>query len=1316
MRKLFFLATLILFSYYSFSQQLILNEIVAKNANSYINNQGSSPDWIEIKNISNSAIQLSDYSLATKECLNTPWQFPDKKLAAGAVSLFEAKESKTTAQWETVIDLGHSFTFTVPSYEISNWYKEDYNVSEWNNGPSPIGFGESNIASSVPAGTKSVFLRTTFSVSDINDITDLMLHMDCDDGFIAYINGKEVVRFNMNQTAYNAFANNATEGVIANGGIPEKYTIENPQNILHEGINTFCVQVHNCNATSSDLLAIPILSIGYNTYKDYRGGTSKYCSFSSGNIFPHSLDASSDIVYLLYNNNIVDSISWKDIPVDISIGRKSGDNTNIYYFQKPTPKKQNGDDVFVAETLEKPKLSVPGSVITIDETFYVSAYSSETDVTIRYTTDGSVPTEKSKVFPEKLLISTTTNLRVRAFRNGYLPSKTTTNSYLYLNRNQNLPIASITVKKGDFFSNSEGIYMLGYNASKEEPYYGANYWQDWEKPIHFEYFDENGDCVVSQDAGVKIGGNWSRAQPQKTLKIYARDEYGKDEMEYQFFKDKPISSFHLILLRNSGNDFNNTQMRDGVISELAKQMDIDRQAYQPAIVFINGNYYGIQNVREKQNKHYVAENYGYDKDDIDVIKNNGEVADGNNTDYFIMRNFMENNDLSNEQNYEQAKKYIDIQNFIDYNILEMYVVNEDWPGNNIAYWHSRSGNTPWRYMLFDADFGLGIWDVETKVNKNMFQWCTLANSSNYATAPWSTIILRQLLQNADFKRDFLNSLADRLNTTLSAYSINHTIDSVYDIIEDEMVFHKERWGDNWQDGWLNQMKDFGNRRDDIMRRQAENFFSTNGSYKLTISSSEKNAGVIQLNSITVSTFPWSGKYFNNNTISLTAIAKPGYKFIRWEGAVNSTEKSITITTNQATSITAVYEYIGNEPNIQFTEVYYHTYQDDETKWIELYNKNNAQPILDISNWTITLDRYNQTFTFPEGSKLGTDEHPNILIIAKNKERFCEKYPTIPAESVIGNIDIDFPKDFATVTLRNVDGCKMAEMYYTDQAAYAQKADGYGYSYAYFDKKWYAYALGGDPLFFSENNSVPAVPTLRPVITEINFAPSKTLDSGDWIEIYNPDEYTAFNLKDWMIQDDGGKISVIYDDITIAPGEYIVFANNPEKFNSIYPDVKCYQLDLSLNNYQDGITVYNEYEKTIDFVSYSMFEDEWSKNTFKTGRTLSLRDYKSDNALGKNWSASKSYGTPGAPNDYILTTIEETNEMQVSVFPNPCSDHLQIECEGKFIYEVVSSNGVEHIFGEAINQTQVQINNLPTGIYFIIINRDGQATIKKILKE
>lgn len=1312
MKRLFFFCIAVFSCVFSYSQELILNEICAKNIFCDTSADNASPDWIEIKNVSNTVVRLSDYSIATKDILQSPWTLPAQTLQAGEILLLEANaEQIVVKQWETVIDFGALFKYVVPTAEITNWQTPDFDDSQWTEGATPIGYGESDIASSVESGSRVVYMRKTFTISSLENVVQLMLNVDCDDGFIAYINGKEIARSNVSSSAFDAYAQNAAEEVIRDGGIPTSYSIDVSDCDLKEGENTFALQLHNCNATSSDLVGTPILTIGYSNEESSRQGVSKYVSVSTqSETFPFTLDASSDVLYLLKSSVIVDSLSWKDMPADVSLGRVSGDNTSAYYFSTPTPNAENTTEAFVAKTLEKPKLTVPANVFVYADFFYVSAYSSDSKVVLRYTTNGSAPTNTSTVFPDSLEISKTTNLRVAAFRDGYLPSETTTATYLFLDREQTLPIASITVKYIDFFGYNSGIYVEGPNASSEEPHYGANYWQDWEKQVHFEYFMPDDGLVLSQDVGVKIGGNYSREMAQKTLKLYARKQYGRDNLNFQFFEDKPISAFHIILLRNSGNDFNNTQMRDGAISELAKSMNIDRQAYQPAVVYINGEYYGIQNVREKMNEHYVAENYGYDKDDIDYVVKNGELGSGNLTDYLEMRNFIENNDLSDSANYEKAKTLLDIPSFIDYNILEMYVVNEDWPGNNIAYWHNRKLNTPWRYMLFDADFGLGIWDVSSKVKKNTFERSTLENSSDYSTAPWSTIVLRQLLKSADFKRDFLNTLADRLNTNLSTYSARRTLDSVHTLISAEMPYHKKRWGENWQDSYYNQMLQFVQQREDIMRTQAEEFFSTNGSYKLTLQISEKNAGKIHLNVIDITSATWSGKYFNNNTITMTAIPNPGYEFAHWEGAINSTEPTISLTTDQATTLTAVFNYVGNEPQLEITEVYYHNYTDADTKWVEIHNKGDFS--VDLSNYTINVDRYNQAFTIPSGIIIQPNEY---LVFTNDSTKLRSRYSTI---AIVGNMNIDFPKDFAKITLRNENDYVIAKFSYSDDYLHARKSDGYGYSFEYDPSygKYYSVVEGGTPgSGFDESNHRMIGPE-SPIISEINYASGKLVDAGDWIELYNPNAF-EMSLANWMITDNGGNISVIREGVYLPANSYIVFADNVEKFHAVYPDVTCFQLDLSLNNYVDGVNLFNQDEDLEDAVSYSMFESQWTKSAYATGRTLSLRNVsvESDNSKGINWSASKSFGTPGAPNDYILA-INPIETFVAQIYPTECSDYVTISCEGEYSYDIVSLTGIVELSGNASNTQTISLSNLPIGIHLVVIQQNDARVFRKIVKK
>lgn len=1316
MRTIFFLILVCFVNLEGFAQELILNEVCAKNTLSYTNTNSETPDWFEIKNVSQTTVNLSDYSIALKSMPNISWQLPQISLAKNQIYFFETDENAiSVAQWETIIDLGKEFSYIVPSETISNWTASDFDNTGWGIGSTPIGYGETNIVSSVPTGTQSVFMRTTFSIDDVSDVAQMVLHMDFDDGFIAYINGTEVARSNMSNDSYNSYASNYSEGVIVNNVTPPSFTIENPQSILHQGTNTFCVQVHNNSASSSDLLAIPILSIGHYTTKANRQAISAYATFSTKNAAPFAFKSSSDVLYLLKNQQVVDSIAWEDIPTDVSIGRETGDNQSVYYFAAPTPNLENTTQQYVAKTISKPKLNREGGAY-YKKKFYVVGYTTNNNATLRYTTNGAVPTISSPIFPDSIYIGTSTNLRIRAFREGYIPSETTTATYLILPRIPQLPIASITVQKEDFFDYNTGIYVEGPNAESAEPHYGANYWQDWEKPAHFEYITPKEGCVISQDVGVKIGGNWSRAQVQKSLKLYARNQYGKDKFEYQFFKDKPLYDFHIILLRNGGGDFNYAHMRDGISAILARSMNVDRVAFQPAIVYINGEYYGIQNVREKINASYIAENYGYNKDDIDFIKNHGGVAYGDEKDHLEMLNSITEADLSIAANYQKASEYLDIDSYIDYQVIEMYVVNEDWPGGNVNCWHSRSDNSKWRYVLYDTDFGFGIWDAD-KVNHNMLTWCTNAVDENpnayKANDPFGTLMFRSLLQNDDFKRDFMNHTADRLNTTLSPDSIIHVVDSVESLIASEIPFHTTKWSAYTyladMKSCINDIRVFARNRESVMRTQTEEFFATNGSYTLSLALSDDKAGKIHLNSIDVTKFPWSGKYFNNNQIFLTAIPNSGYTFVRWEGTVTSSEPSITITTDQATNLTAVFEYVGNEPNIVFTEVYYNTLQNTETEWLEIHNNSNFA--VDMSNWSIRFDKYNQTFTIPSGTVI---EANKFLTFANDSTALRALHPDI---SIVGNLNIDFAKNKAVVTLRDSNNYPITSLTYSDQPL-PRKADGYGYSYEYIAEldSWRAPSLGGTPGIANNEGPCSDAHQKNPVINEINYASAETIDADDWIEIYNPDN-NEYDLSGWVIADKSGNIAIFPEkgECILPSGGYLVVVKNAEKFHQIHPNVACVQLDISLNSYIDGINLYDKYEFLRDSVYYSMFEKNWTKYTFGTGSTLSLRSTEDDNAVAKNWLTSKYYGTPGAANDFKLSIPTTTEMSNVKISPNPCSDYVIVEIPGEYSYEIISSDGSKVKSGNGFGAQTIPMQNLANGVYLIVTTQNSLHHISEIVK-
>ena len=220
-------ASLVMAGFVGFAQTLVINEVVAKNAESYVNKNEKTPDWIELKNVSSAAIDLSEYSLATTKTLNSPIPLPAKTLQSNGYFLYEAtSNTNNVMQWATVVDYGTEFSYIVPQENMSGWISSSFNDSGWQKGNSPIGYGEPDIVTNTDK-VISVFLRKHFSASHIGEISQLFLHMDCDDGFIAYLNGVEVARSNMNSANFDAFATTYADGVIRFGEIPPAYDITN---------------------------------------------------------------------------------------------------------------------------------------------------------------------------------------------------------------------------------------------------------------------------------------------------------------------------------------------------------------------------------------------------------------------------------------------------------------------------------------------------------------------------------------------------------------------------------------------------------------------------------------------------------------------------------------------------------------------------------------------------------------------------------------------------------------------------------------------------------------------------------------------------------------------------------------------------------------------------------------------------------------------------------------------------------------------------------------------------------------------------------
>ncbi len=404
--------------------------------------------------------------------------------------------------------------------------------------------------------------------------------------------------------------------------------------------------------------------------------------------------------------NAIDSVFFGYQEEDYSYGRAPDNMDQWVYFDQVTPGTPNYATYFSGKCSD-PAFSLEGGVYSGQQT--ITLFHAENGVSIYYSVDGTVPDTGGKVYSGRIVIDTTTVLRVRAYKAGFLPGRVITQTY-FIDETVNLPLVSLVTDPEHFFSDSTGIYVIGKNGI---PGYCSdipmNLNRDWERPVNVELYDQSGKPEINQLAGVKIFGGCSRTRyPQKSLALYARSEYGKGSFDCQIFKDKPIYQFESFILRNSADDCTYTMFKDPMGQTILRDMDLDLQAYRPAVVYINGVYWGIHNIREKINEHYPAGNYRLDSDDINLLKNNPQnewnVSHGSADEYNKLIHYVSNQNMEDERIYHYVTTKMDMNNYIDYQIAQIYLSANDWPGNNIKFWNTNEGpHNRWRWIVYDLD-------------------------------------------------------------------------------------------------------------------------------------------------------------------------------------------------------------------------------------------------------------------------------------------------------------------------------------------------------------------------------------------------------------------------------------------------------------------------------------------------------------------------------------------------------------------------------------------------------------------------------------
>lgn len=578
------------------------------------------------------------------------------------------------------------------------------------------------------------------------------------------------------------------------------------------------------------------------------------------------------ITLLSPKNEIVDEIVLPVPPkVGISFGIDSEDSTRRGWLSHSTPLEKNGR---VCDTfLSPPLLSFNSPFFEGKTTLSLSIpEGSPEGSVIRYTTDGSQPSEESPISPQNIELTKTTVVKASTFAPNAIRSETITQTFISLGRDVTLPILSLSTDNKFLFDEEIGIYTDGKEDSTIK-----NYEEDWHRPVTIEYFDTIGSQKINQLGEMRVAGATSRVHPMKSLIVYANKRFGEKSFKHPFWNIKPqIKEVPSILLRNAGNDFLLAHLRDAASQTFFAQYvdDIDWQAYQPAILLINGEYFGITNIRERSNIDYIESNYQISN--ADVIENWIKVNSGSIKNYWDFVDLFSREDVT----YEELEKVMDIDEFIHLLILEAYFGNIDFPDNNIVMWREQKENAKWRWIAKDLDMGWHYRFDRTPgadlFHMNFFSIYLAidSTSSSWEDLEFPTRLMRCLAKKEKFKDKFIDLFTIYMGDFLNQKYIVKTLDSLANNIEYEFPYTFEKYADyrvNDYADWYEEidiMRNFPQSRNILNLYALKDFYQLGEIFPLSIEKGGANQSKLIVNNIDLKTDEYNGHYFKERELKV----------------------------------------------------------------------------------------------------------------------------------------------------------------------------------------------------------------------------------------------------------------------------------------------------------------------------------------------------------------------------------------------------------------------------------------------------------------
>lgn len=893
--------------------QVRIHELMASNTRAYpdITDFEDYPDWIELKNSGAAAASLNGYFMSDDPGDPFKWPVPSSASIPGnGFLLFMADghdaapgqtfprgywpwKNFTTEKYHTNFNLGadgETVTLTqatglstvslvnastpVPvapatvavwkyldngSDQSTQWRARSFNDSAWASGPAELGYADTP-ATPVSYGPSSTskyittYFRHAFTVANPTAYHGLTLKLLVDDGCVVYLNGAEVARLNMpaGDPDYRTLATYSVgSGGAAEESVFHPYTL--PVSGLVAGENVLAVEVHQASAGSVDL------------------------SFDLG------LEAASHASF-----NTVDSLTYPQQVADVSFGRDSASPLVVKQFAEATPGGEN-------TTAALNDLRVPGAAVTVS--LPGGLYSSNQTVTlsspggaIRYTLNGGNPRSSSPIYSAPLNITTTTVLRAQCFEAGKAPGPIVTRTYFRGETQTNVAYVSVVADPETLFGNTIGIYS-NQHETVTGGYGLKDVYKGKDAPGNVEFFGPGGGGGFSAGCGIRIGGENNWVHPQKALNIAIRGKYGNDDITYDLFPGTQIPVHTGFTLRDGGDNWDKDMLRDALYPKLAKGfLKVDTADYRPSVVFINGAYYGLHDIRQRWDETWFAQQYHVPADKIDHLlyghitsaATTLGVDKGTSTDWLALIAFIATADLTVAANWDYVESKIDIDSYMDFVIAESYGNNTSWHHNR-EFWKEKSPGAKWRWFLTDMD-------------RTFFTSTLTGILADMLTT--SDELLIRFKTNAAFKQRLAQRYAAHVAGTFKPSRVSAIVAQMDAEVSALVPRHVTRWAPSGttvtaRNSNIQQIKDYATQRSANFYGEVSTQLGIGAAVDFTLAVNNAVRGSIMVQGVPVeaSTF----KMFPNAPFTLNAVPAPGYVFSSWTGASGGDNLSVTLT-------------------------------------------------------------------------------------------------------------------------------------------------------------------------------------------------------------------------------------------------------------------------------------------------------------------------------------------------------------------------------------------------------------------------------------